>query len=362
MRDAPLVPVNRQHLESMTDAVGIMQHAIGRRGDPAHGYCTDDVARALQVDLLHQRELGWAAIAGSAERSLRFLVEALDPPTGRFRNFRAIDRTWTEGPGSPDSHGRAMLSLGEVIAIAPDDRMVATARTLFERALPAGQGLTDLRAQASTLLGWSAVIGSAPDSAPPHPFRALARSFHARFKEAEEQRWPWPERIVTYENGLLPRALIVVGRRLRSDEMVATGLTVLDWLIDHQVAPDGHFSPIGNGWWPRDGMKSTLDQQPIEATALLLAAEAAFEATSEPRYRSAMERCYAWFLGGNDLSLAVAEPDRGGGYDGLTRRGINHNQGAESTLMWLTAVEHIRAARGARPTARPARTLAVAAA
>jgi hypothetical protein len=347
MREAALFGVRRQHLEAITDTVGVMQHAIGREPDPAHGYCTDDVARALQVDLLHQRELGWTAIAPSAERNLRFLRDAFDPLTGRFRNFRRMDRSWADGPGSADSHGRAMLALGEVIALAPDDRMVAAARLLFERALPAALELTDLRARASTLLGWVAA-GRAVSGMVPEAFQDIAGAFHARFLDGVDPTWPWPEPIVTYENGLLPRALIVCGRSLRSEAMVATGLAVLDWLIDHQVAPAGHLSPIGNGWWPRDGAKSTLDQQPIEATALLLAAEAAFEATSDAHYRTEMERAYAWFLGANDLAAEIADLERGGGRDGLTRHGVNTNQGAESTLMWLIAAEHIRAVRRTR--------------
>jgi hypothetical protein len=353
MPEAPLFPVRRHHLEAMTDSVGIMQHAIGRRADPAHGYCTDDVARALQVDLLHQRELGWSAVASRAARNVQFLADAFDPLTGRFRNFRRIDRSWLDGPGSPDSHGRAMLALGEVVEVAPDDRMVSMARSLFECALPAAQELTDLRARGSTLLGWAAVIRHASGGVPTAAFRVVAGDFHERFRVGSDAAWPWPEPIVTYENGLLPRALIVAGRTVGSEPMVATGLAALDWLIEHQVAPAGHLSPIGNGWWPRGGTKSTFDQQPIEATALLLAAEAAFDATSDRRYLTAMELAYAWFLGANDLALEVADPDRGGGRDGLTPRGVNTNQGAESTLMWLIAAEHIRAARRRYPvTAR----------
>jgi hypothetical protein len=45
----------------------------------------------------------------------------------------------------------------------------------------------------------------------------------------------------------------------------------------------------------------------------------------------------------------VAEPNRGGCHDGLMADGVNANQGAESTLMWLLAVEHVRALRGRRP-------------
>ncbi|MGO9181023.1 MAG: hypothetical protein ACLQHS_17445, partial [Candidatus Limnocylindrales bacterium] len=41
--------------------------------------------------------------------------------------------------------------------------------------------------------------------------------------------------------------------------------------------------------------------------------------------------------------VAVADPARGACHDGLTPDGVNANQGAESTLMWLTAVERMRA-------------------
>jgi len=94
---------------------------------------------------------------------------------------------------------------------------------------------------------------------------------------------------------------------------------------------------------------SHFDQQPIEATALLLAAESAHTVTGGERYAAAMERCFAWFLGANDLALYVADPARGACCDGLTPQGVNVNEGAESTLMWLTAAEHIRAFRDVQP-------------
>jgi hypothetical protein len=356
---APLYPVVREHLDALSDDLGIMQHAVGRDPDPAHGYCTDDVARALQIDLLHQRELGWDAVAASAWRSMRFLDEAFDHTTGRFRNFRGIDGSWLAGIASEDSQGRAMLALGSTIAEARDPALIASASSLFIQALPGTQALRALRAQSSVLLGCDAVMRGAPTTRAAHAYRLLANRLGSTFQARTTSAWPWPESRLTYENALPAQALIVAGRFLDSRRMLEAGLAVLDWLIDSQTDRAGHLSPVGNGWWPRGGTKSTFDQQPIEATALLLAAEAAYEVTGADRYRAAMERAYAWFLGENDLHLSLAVPERGACFDGLTPQGVNRNQGAESTLMWLIALERIRAIRSTHRAAH-ARTEAVA--
>jgi hypothetical protein len=323
-----------------------MQHAIGSRPDPAHGYCTDDVARALSVDLLHQRVLGWPAVADSARRSLRYLSDAFDASSGRFRNFRRVDGSWLDGPPSEDSNGRAMLSLGETIETAPDPWMIERATSLFEQALPAATGFTALRAQSSVLMGCDAAMRGAPSESIARAYGSLAGRLAATFDAREPAAWPWPEPRLTYENALPVQAMIVAGRFIGSHRMVDDGIDVLDWLIAIQTDLAGHLSPIGNGWWTAGGVKSKFDQQPIEATALLLAAETAYQATAGERYRTAMERAYAWFLGANDLGVAVADPERGASCDALTPHGVNTNQGAESTLMWLIALEHVRAVRG----------------
>lgn len=358
---APLYPISRKHLKVMGGELGIFQHAKGSLPDPEHGHCVDDVARALEVDLLHARTLGWAPVAESARRNMQFLEDAFDEPSGRFLNFRTVAGEWTGGPGSNDSLGRAMLALGETIATAPEARLVEQALELFARALKAASRVTSPRAQASVVLGCAAVARSSAIASStevrdmalardvPVVMRTLATGLHAQFLTYAKPGWPWPEDALTYENALLPRALIVAGQRGRAETMVMIGLQVLDWLIDVQTAPEGHLSPIGNAWWPMNGERSRFDQQPIEATALLLAAEAAYAATGNPRYRAAMERAYAWFLGENDLGVRIAHPARGAGADGLTPKGKNRNEGAESTLMWLMAAEHIRALRAAKP-------------
>jgi hypothetical protein len=93
--ERPLYPVCRIHIDELADEIGVWQHAIGARPNPAFGYCTDDVARALEVDILHSRILGWSAVEASARRSMAFLAAAFNARQGRFRNFRS--RTATLG-------------------------------------------------------------------------------------------------------------------------------------------------------------------------------------------------------------------------------------------------------------------------
>ena len=75
--------------------------------DPAFGTCTDDVSRALTLDLLQRRTLGWEAVSVSARRSMDFLAAAFDPSLGTFHDFRGADGTWLDVAGSQDCQGRA---------------------------------------------------------------------------------------------------------------------------------------------------------------------------------------------------------------------------------------------------------------
>ena len=343
----------------MTGELGIWQHATGPLPNRAFGYCVDDVARALTVDLEHAGVVGWPAVQASARRSLQFMRDAFDPSIGRFRNFRDEEGRWLEGDASEDSYGRAMLALGGALGTRYDDDFAAQARHLFAAALPAAAHLRALRATASTLLGCTAALASPAiddalrTTASDALLRSAARLRLAFAPVAGRADWPWPEPVLTYENALLPRALIVAGRRIGDQGLLETGVRVLDWLIKVQTSNGGEFSPIGSeGFWPRGGKRARFDQQPIEATATILAAEAALAETGDPRYLAAVELAYGWFLGDNDIGLPMADPATGACFDGLEPVGVNRNQGAESTLMWLTALEHVRQIRPAAGAGR----------
>jgi hypothetical protein len=151
--------------------------------------------------------------------------------------------------------------------------------------------------------------------------------------------WPWPEDVVTYDNGVIPQALIEAGGRLDSPELSVLGTRCLEWLREAQMA-DGHLRPIGNkGWWRREGSPARFDQQPIEAASLLEAAAAAYRWSGDGSWADMAHAAFGWFLGDNDGALPLAEPEDGSCRDGLAEDGTNRNRGAESTLAWLMSVE-----------------------
>ena len=339
----PLPGAVRTHLDQMTGRFGIYQHARGRFPDPGQGYCTDDVARAAIVDVLHGRQLGLPAIAESLARNVQFLAESVAPRSDRLRNFRDDDGNWLERQGSADAHARGIQALGVISGDSTDSQTTRTATEVLDGILPVALELDGLRPWAHVVLGCVAAAAGkrTPASARIVLVDLAGRLFDAF--EATEPGWPWPEAQVTYENAILAQALIEAGDVLGYPAMVVRGLATLDWLLDTQVADAGHIELIGNkGWWPRGGTPAQFDQQPIDAASLVEGCAAAWRITGQRVWHLEVERAYAWFFGANTVGIAVADPTAGACGDGLLAVGVNANQGAESTLAWLTATECVR--------------------
>ncbi len=138
-------------------------------------------------------------------------------------------------------------------------------------------------------------------------------------------------------NASLPHALLSAGSALGRPEMGRQAFTSLRWLVGVQTI-DGRFSPVGNdGWYPADGSRARFDQQPIEADVTVAACAAAFDETGDRFWLDEAMLALRWFLGDNDLGVALYDPRTGGCSDGLGVTSRSQNQGAESTLAWLSA-------------------------
>ena len=69
------------------------------------------------------------------------------------------------------------------------------------------------------------------------------------------------------------------------------------------------------------------------------ACRTAYAATGDRRWTVVIEQCNAWFVGANDGGSRMCDPVTGAGFDGLERHGASVNQGAESTLAWLSTLQ-----------------------
>jgi hypothetical protein len=314
------------HLRRLTDAGGIYEHARGTTPRREHGYCLDDVARALVVVCREggpvQDELG--------EHYLSFVLAAQDED-GRFRNRRGTDLRFQGPPTVEDCWGRALWGLG---AAAGDPRALAA----FDRG--ARWRSPSPRAMAFASLGASEVLSVHPGHDGALALLSAAPAVIGR--PGHRAEWPWPQPRLTYANAVLPEALLAVGAALGAAGLVADGLRLLAWLLDVQTH-NGHLSLVpAAGRGPFDSAPG-FDQQPIEAAALADACARAHTLTGQGRWLDGISRAADWFLGANDTARPLHDPVSGGGCDGLERYGRNENQGAESTLALVSTLQHARA-------------------
>jgi hypothetical protein len=277
-------------------------------------------------------------------RLAAFVQHAWNPDTRRFRNFMSFDRSWLEDSGSEDSHGRTLWALGECARsdASPSRRRWAT--SLFAEALPAAESFRSPRAWAFTLLGLDAYCAVAAEDPVAERVRLLlADRLIAIMSAVETDDWVWLEEGLAYDNARLPQALIVTGMATGSPVYVEAGLRSLRWLMTLQTTPAGLFRPVGTeGFGDQRKPPQAFDQQPLEATATISACLAAWRADGDVAWRADAARAFAWFLGGNDLSLPLVDLETGSCRDGLHADRPNENRGGESVLSYLLGLAEIR--------------------
>lgn len=338
---SPLAPTMRpallpawRHVLTMSDSIGMFEHADHAEPRRGEGYCTDDVARLL-IAIVREPNPG-RELSELARVSSRFLVDA-QGVTGRVRNRRSADGRWHGRRGVEDCWGRSVWAFGTAAHIAPDQGMRDSAMSYFGHA--AGQRSPHRRAMAFAAIGAAEVLAAVPRQ--PQARRLLADAIVTIGPLGADRSWPWPEARLSYANAAIAEALIVGGRELARDDVLADGLTLLGWLLDRQTIDD-HLSPVPVGGAGPDDVAPGFDQQPIEVAALADACVRAETVTGDPEWRRGIDLAIGWFAGRNDLAVAMSDPVTGGGYDGLTPNGPNLNQGAESTLALITTLQHRR--------------------
>lgn len=333
--------INLDHLIRMTDSTGLYHHAIGSIPNYNEGYCTDDNARALLLTvLLEEANEDTAKIYELSGRYSAFVNYAFNKETKHFRNFMSYDRRWIEDVGSDDCQGRSIWALGTCAGRSKASNFHMWGAQLFNQVIPLAEEFTSPRAWAFSLLGINEYFKRMSGDSIANQIReTLTNRLTNLFDSVADEEWFWLEEILSYDNAVIPRALIVSGKWTGNEKAFDIGIKSLRWLLKTQTSESGYFRPIGsNGFYLKSGNRAKFDQQPIEAYSMLSACLEASRATDDSSWQESARMIFEWFLGINDLGIPLYNTQTGGCHDALHVDRINQNQGGESTLAFLLSL------------------------
>ncbi len=325
--------INYRHLADLSDGRGIFEHALYAAPRREHGYCLDDVARALTVVVREPRPS--PVLQQLAETYLRFIEGAIGPD-GRAHNRMDAAGRFTDDVALGDWWGRAVGGLGFAVAHAESPALRVRATRAFLRA--AEHRAPDVRTMAFAVLGGAEVLRVRPSST---AARRLVEDGLAVLPSMAVDGWHWPETRLRYANATLPEALLAAGNALGDAALVDRALGFLDFLVTSE-SREGHLSVTGPAGRQAGERGPFFDQQPIEVAAIADACARAYAVTHDPRWLEGVRRAWAWFEGDNDCGTVMIDRATGAGYDGLEASGRNENRGAESTLAALGTAQHAR--------------------
>ncbi|MDO9486213.1 MAG: glycosyltransferase [Actinomycetota bacterium] len=295
-----------------------------------HGYCVDDVARAVIV--LEREQSSDPRLQQVIDVLARFM-DLAQQADGRVINRCDMQGIWHGQATTEDHWGRALWSWGSIVRFDSDEIRVRHAFECF--ATSAAQRSTHVRSMVFAGLGALELLRAYPSNSDACALlEDSLRSIPVNLVSSQA----WPEHRLTYANAALPELLIAGGRFFGQQETVERGLRMLKWLLALQMS-EGRISVIPATGWEVGVSLPAFDQQPIEVAALVDACATAFEVTRDEHWLKAVAIGARWFEGANDASAVMYDQATGAGYDGLTPTGPNWNCGAESTLAYLSVMQ-----------------------
>ncbi|MBU1292055.1 glycosyltransferase [Patescibacteria group bacterium] len=341
MGQKKLPPIKLEHLVKLTDNFGIIQFAKLTEPDLSSGYTLDDNARALIAAALHYKKFRTKSALKLVSTYLNFLYQVAKPD-GYFNNYinsnHIIDKQRNIQENSEDPSSRALYALA-LVSITKEipKRFRKQAHSLFEKSFQKNITFSSPRAIAFYIKALHCLLSKWKEPKTLAVLRSCCEQLIILYEKSCSLDWEWFEHYLTYSNAILPEALILGYKITGEKRYLEVSEKTLDFLIKHTFK-DNTYIPIGqSGWFPKEGIRQYFDQQPEDTTATVEALNVMFQVTNEKHYKELAHIAFNWFLGDNVLGQVVYDRTTGGCYDGIGKKFINLNQGAESTISYLFA-------------------------
>lgn len=344
------------YLASLSTPFGIMQHTSFNLADPHYGYAADDNARALIAANFWRSEKKKYIFQELEERYLKFL-KFLQNKDGRFWCYLTFDLKKRD-IGLGDWFARTIFALSFLVANSA--RFDRPALSIIHRSLPIlladPKEISYLRTRAYLILAFyylfkehkkTKLFNRRELTQLKINLAGWGKDFQEKFDKNSSAKWAWPETCVSYDNGKLIQAYFLLGELLNRKAYIKIGEKMLKFYLENTLR-NGYFQAPGNGYpynidakgtgkepcsfW-RKGKKMPLyDEQPLEVYSLVTALVSAAVITNDHALLNQAKTIYKWFYGKNRLNLSLVEEKSGAVHDGLRKKDLNNNTGAESYL------------------------------
>lgn len=336
-----LPPIDTYHVQRMSRQWGMIQFSKGNRPDSSTGYTLDDTARALMA-MCQVAATGQGKVKEKEINTYLSFIHYCQQPDGSFLNYVDRDREFTsqnEEEGLEDSNGRAVCALGYFLSCGKQfsTSWREKAEITFQRSFELFTRTDSPRSIAFMIKGLYYYSLVQPSTKTNECILLLADKLTWCYRQTAESKWQWFEAYLTYDNAILPEAMLLAYLVIGKEEYKEIACQAFDFLLG-KVFVDNHFQAISNqGWMHKGEVSNQFGEQPVDVAGMVIALKLFYQVLQDEKYLRMQTDTFNWFLGDNHLHQIIYNPATGGCYDGLEENNINLNQGAESTISYLMA-------------------------
>ncbi len=239
---------NLEHIKRLTDDTGIVQHAKYGIPNLKEGYCVDDNSRALLMALMAYRQNRDKDALNLMPIYLSF-IHYMQRDNGNFRNFLSFNRKYLDEYGSEDSFGRTIWALGYLLRFPPNDSFRQIGREIFNKSVQHFDRIETIRGAANTIIGITYYLKEAQeDEGMVKKLYHLANIITSKYKENHSEKWRWFENVMTYDNAIIPLALLSAYEITGEEEFLKIGLESAEFLESKTMSTHYFISIVNKGW------------------------------------------------------------------------------------------------------------------
>lgn len=270
-------------------------------------------------------------------------IERCQKPKGNFINY--VDQENREHieqnaeVNLEDSNARALWALGTVVSIGDllPEAISKKASKVLLNSLKWAETIQSPRSIGFATKGLYLYNTAVPNLYVAAIINKLNAKLLSNYEIHASSDWKWFENYMTYGNGILPESMLFAYLVTNKPIYKKVALDSLDFLMSKMFVNKNFKVISNNGWLHKGEEPKEYGEQPIDVAYTIHTLNSFYDAFGTPEYKHKMKTAFNWFLGKNHLNQIMYNPVSGGGYDGLEKENVNLNQGAESTVCYLTA-------------------------